>query len=118
MLVSRNGGTPDLPPVAEGHDAELASLVNLRSSGSQDRSSCRQFACHGHSDPSGADGWFAVMRCVALCGGSSKPGTVLVAAGPPSGCSVSRKLGAARSGAWCRQRQCAALVGWLIRMHE
>ncbi len=34
MLVSRNGGTADLPPVAEGHDAELASLVNLRSSGS------------------------------------------------------------------------------------
>ena len=34
MLVSPIGGTADVPPVAEGHDAEPASLVNLRSSGS------------------------------------------------------------------------------------
>jgi hypothetical protein len=34
VLVSPIGGTADLPPVAEGHDAELASLVNLRASGS------------------------------------------------------------------------------------
>jgi hypothetical protein len=99
VLPSPMNGTADLPPVAEGRDAELASLVNLRSSGSPEPVELPfVHAPTGTMTPRGG----RMVRCVAR-----------------RGCGVFRESGAARrGGAWCRRRQCVAPVGWLIRSRE
>jgi hypothetical protein len=78
VLPSPMSGTADLPPVAEGRDAALASLVNLRSSGSPEPVELPfVHAPTGTMTPRGG----RMVRCVAR-----------------RGCGVFRESGAARRG--------------------
>src|SRR3954452_11362444 len=109
--MSPIGGTADLPPPAEGHDAELTLKITLRPSGSL--GPVEPPAAHGPRDrsgPPGPDGWNALGGAWRARAGRRRRDAEPVADARATK-ARSRKLVLSEiGGGWCRQRQCAGRV--------